>query len=95
MKPPVGATRRELERVQAELEACDSNLACAIMEEQDLAEWQVEHEGGCYDDFTEDEDGNPVGIIYPENAAYDLDAARTMVQEALDFLRRHLENMND
>lgn len=88
---PIRPARRTIEKMIATLEALDSNLMCEICDEQAYAEWQVEEQGLTYDDFTEDEDGNEVGIVYPENAAPDLDGARTAVSEAVDFLREYLE----
>lgn len=38
------------------------------------------------DDFTDDEDGNPVGLCYPENGSPELDHARSLILEAIDQL---------
>lgn len=81
--PDVMAVVDLLARMSAKLDtyACDLSAQCA--DDCGVLEAQPGFEP---DDFTEDEDGKPVGICYPENGSPELDHARTLLQEAIDLL---------
>ena len=87
--------RPELEAIESIIEVLDlaaSNLMCEIVDEQEYCEWEVELGYGRYDDFSEDDAGNKFGIVYPENAAPELDGARSQVLEAIDLLHDYIAN---
>ena len=64
----------------AALWSIEQDLAALIADRCEAAE---NDPSVCFDDTTENGDG----IVYPENAAPDLDAARALVQEAIDTFR--------
>lgn len=71
------------------LEEIEQDIWNVVTDAQTDAEAKIEADGGRYDDHTEDEDGNPVGIVYPENAAPHADHARTLVRQAIEELQKH------
>jgi len=64
----------------ADLWSIEQDLAALIADRCEVAE---NAPGVCFDDTTE----NGEAIVYPENAATDPDAARALVQEAIDTFR--------
>lgn len=71
----------QLAKMKQQLDEFCGDLAAHCADDCERVEAQP---GFVPDDFTEDEDGNPVGICYPENGSPELDHARTLIQEAID-----------
>ena len=60
-----------------QLDAMCGDLAAQAADDCNVLEAQPGFEP---DDFTEDEDGKPVGILYPENGSPEIEHARTVMQ---------------
>lgn len=72
------------------LVALEEELADEMMDEMEKAEDDIIHNRTVarFDDYvTDDETGEKRGIVYPENAAPELDAARSLVGQAAAELR--------
>ena len=84
-----------LERMFYDLINMEQVLGSAIMDAQEKAEDQCKKEGGRFDDFSEQEDGTEQGIVYPENAAPELDCVRTYVVDAYEALQEFFNMTGD
>lgn len=69
--------------------ALEEDLTDAMMDKMEEAEEAIKNgsSDARFDDYTEDDDGHKRGIVYPENAAPELDHARQLVGEAVTALR--------
>lgn len=89
-------SQKQVVQVKEILEVVEQHLAELVSECQDIAEDQCDEQDWAYDDFTEcyecEGKGGDCefcqgtgerGIVYPENAASELDCARTLIQDAL------------
>lgn len=71
-----------LHEINRALSDFEQELREMVNDDQTDAERLHDENGWPFDDFTEDDNGNQVGIIYPENASPDLDAAVSCLWEA-------------
>jgi hypothetical protein len=86
--------RRQIEKAKAKAEEVRDILQCVMLDMLDDAEdYALEHNEP-FDDFTEDEDGNKRGIMYPENVAPELDNAIGFLDEAIQDLYKMLPKPN-
>lgn len=86
-------TIESVEKIQREIEDYSCDLMIMISDHCAEIEDEIRRTGeGRFDDFTEDEDGNPVGIVYPENGCEELDNARSHLHEAMEWIDMYLEN---
>jgi len=60
----------------------DDTLRCCMSDAMEAAEAEVEKGNGRYDDYSEQDDGTKIGIVYAENAAPEIDMAIHFVGEA-------------
>jgi hypothetical protein len=82
-----------LERVYYDLLDIEQKLGSEIMDAQEREEDRCERYDLAYDDFAEQDDGTMQGIVYPENAAPELDSVRTHVMDAYQALEEFF-NLN-
>lgn len=69
------------EMIKVLIDIADVELASHIMDEQDRCERRCKAQGIEPDDYSDDT-GEP--IVYPENAAPELDEARSFLHEAIE-----------
>jgi hypothetical protein len=69
--------------------ALEEELTDAMVDKMEEAEEAIKsgESDARFDDYVEDDDGHKRGIVYPENAAPELDHARQLVGEAVTALR--------
>jgi hypothetical protein len=86
----LGVTIDDAPTLDQRLVALEEDLADAMCDEIAAAEVAITlgESDADFDDYvTDDETGEEVGIVYPENAAPELDHARHLVYEAVNALR--------
>ena len=76
--------RRDVHNQLEALRTLDQRLAEIVSDEQDIAERECAPDE--FDDYTEGENGERQGIVYPEHASPECDHARTLVQQAIEEL---------
>lgn len=81
--PTKEETLQAKRKIRERLEAIEEELFTLIGDALDEAEERYKREGLRFDDTNEAGEG----IVYPENAAPDLDLARSAVREAIDALQ--------
>jgi hypothetical protein len=86
----LGVTMEDEPTLDQKIVALEEDLTDAMIDKMDEAEEAIksgENEGD-FDDYVEDDEtGEKRGIVYPENAAPELDHARQLVGEAVLALR--------
>jgi len=86
--------RRDIEKAKAKIEEVSLTLQCVMLDMLDDAEEYCIEANLPFDDFTEDENGNKRGIVYPENVAPELDNAIGSLEEAILDLYKMLPKLN-
>jgi len=75
-----------LQEINRKLSDIDSELSELVMDAQDYAEASP----GFVSHFTNDETGDPICV--PEDACPELDGARVQIDEAIDIIRRAIDD---
>lgn len=82
-----------LEQIRSQLSEIMDDLRDMLVDDMENAEAAVKLGFGHYDDYVDTEEGKR-GIVYPENASPDIDAAIMLLDECADFMDIELEKCN-
>ena len=84
--------KTRLKEIMAQLSVYEQELRDYVMDDMEKAEEVTARLGLRFDDYVEQDDGTEEGVIYPENASPELDAAVHNLWEAQMSIAEELKN---